>query len=121
MKTETIYICEHCGLVFDNYEECCAHEMKESAKQLEGVKFFDDNGNQLALNVDPRKIYYFEMSAASADAVDKYFDKCGFLPPSCDVNTSFGGQFYWDNDEWRNVDELRSKLAEIETMFKRKE
>lgn len=121
MRTETIYICDYCGKTFDDYEECCIHEMEESAKELNGVKFFDDNGKRLPPNIDPEKIYYIELTAENAKAVDKYFKKNGYNPPSEEVDTRFGGQFYWIDDEWRNVEYLRKMLAEIEEVFREKE
>lgn len=118
MITKTIYICSNCGQAFDCYTDCYEHEMREVAEKYSNVKFYDEKGRQLPLDVDPSRIDYIETDAAGAKYVDKYFSDTGFDMPGEDVDISKGGRFYWDGDYWCSVDNLRNRLAEIESVFK---
>lgn len=118
MITKTIYICSNCGQTFEYYADCYEHEVREVAEKYSNVKFYDEHGCSLPLDTSPSRIDYIETDAAGAEYVDRYFANTGFDMPGEDVDISKGGRFYWDGDYWRSVDELRERLAEIESVFK---
>ena len=119
MKIETLYICDYCGTVFDDEDECREHEELELAEQVKGkVRYFDYTGKELSATADPANIDYFWVADMDAFSyVDNYFCECGYAKPSLDTPYR-KGDFYYDGDIWRNVEELRNHLIEIQEVFK---
>lgn len=119
MKINTTYTCEYCGKAFDDINECLLHERKELEKQVDNkVMYFDCDGKRLPIDASPNLIDYFWVADEVAfNYVNVYFSECGFSRPRLDTSRCEGG-FYYENDLWQNVEELREHLNEIEKIFK---
>lgn len=119
MTTETLYICDHCGAVFDNEDECQEHEELELAERVNGkVKYFDCCGNELSITANPADIDYFWVADENTfEYVENYFHEYGYAAPGLDT-VYRKGDFYYNGDTWRNVEELRDFLIEIQEIFK---
>lgn len=119
MKTNITYTCDYCGKIFDDEDECRKHEVKEFAQRVENkVMYFDCNGKRLSTDVSPNFIdYFWAVNETAFEYVDDYFDSCGYSRPSIDTPYK-KGDFYYDGDIWRNVEELKNQLIEIQEVFK---
>ncbi len=119
MKIEMLYICDYCGTIFDNEEDCREHEELEFAKRVNGkVRYFDINGKELSITANPDKINYFWVADENAfEYVNNYFSECGYCRPSIDTLYR-KGDFYYNGSIWQNVEELRNLFIEIQEVFK---
>lgn len=119
MKTNITYICDYCGKIFNDEDECREHERTELAKQVDNaVMYFDYNGERLSIDATPGIIDYFWVKDETAfEYVNDYFGKCGYACPS--VDTPYRkGDFFYDGNNWQNVEELRNHLIEVQEIFK---
>lgn len=119
MRTETLYICDYCGATFDNEEDCQEHEELELAERVNGkIRYFDYAGKELPITANPANIDYFWVADGNAfEYVDNYFCECDYAAPGLDTMYR-KGNFYYDGDVWKNVEELRNYLIEIQHIFK---
>lgn len=120
MTEKTTYTCDYCGQVFDNEEDCIAHEKEERFKQYKDrVGFFDPNGI-LTDDIDE----CFTIWVADKEAfyyVNDLLSNAGY----CDLR-EFESQmlegpntFYTnDNGDWRCLGHDLSELLKLEKNVK---
>ena len=86
MTTITKYICDLCGEVFDNEDECQQHEILEKFKSHSvGVVFFDECKNVLTVEQVVRQKYgpwaIFIDDEEAIPLVEEIDNYCGYVSP----------------------------------------
>lgn len=114
MKEKIIYICDYCRKEFESESKYYRHKRAEVSDK---IKYFAADGKPLPYDASPDFIEYFWATDIEAlDMVDNYFEKYGYGKPSDDTCYT-KGYFYYDGENWKNVEELRKKLKYIEDIF----
>lgn len=114
MLEYTTYICEYCGEVFTNEEECMHHENEEREKLFNRtIKLFDFNKKEISITEaikNPESIYaiYFsseEMHDFLTDIFGLYATEPGF--------------YIWLDlgNSWVNVDFLLNEMQEYKRVL----
>lgn len=114
MLEKTIYFCEHCGEVFEDYDSCNLHEMEEMAKHCEdSFKLFDKLGEvKLNLKANPTSIIaiLYDGNKEAAELLERYFISFNCKVPSLTPGEEALLVFNEYTDNWCNVDEALQKL-----------
>ncbi len=127
----TSYKCSYCGKVFENEDECIAHEAEErlASVRLNGdLECWDFVGNKLALD-DCFNVEEVGFVVARSDKARELFDELQEMSgcPLCYVDDNYkcNTLMYYDCscDEWRNwqkeIDTLYSVRNKLKDYFKR--
>ena len=108
MTEHTTYICDYCGEVFGNEDNCLRHEWEHRFELLKNrVKFMKvKNGVLIELplaceSVDECTVIYCDGSGEAWDTIKEAFDCRGYSYPAEDICAD-GHIFYYDHDadEW---------------------
>ena len=107
--TENItYICDYCGKVFDNCDDCYQHEQEHKFELVKNrVKFIrEKNGAFIELpltykSVDDCTIIYCDGTEEAWNTIDKAFEQRGYCYPAKDIRAD-GHIFIYDYEagEW---------------------
>lgn len=126
MTTITKYVCDICGKVFDNEEECAKHEILEKIdKYSNDVIFFGWNKKVLSLDKIISGSYeiwgiYIEDESA-IPFIDEFCNSCEIITPwnaigGCNRKTT--GLYLYDEEHYRwylpadKIEELKKEMKE---------
>ena len=105
MTENTTYICDYCGKVFDDEDDCYRHEWEHKFELLKNrVKFMRvKNGVLIELplaceSVDECTVIYCDGTNEVWNTLDEAFDLRGYYCVSKDIRTN-GHIFIYDHDE----------------------
>ena len=108
MTENTTYICDYCGKVFGNEDNCFLHEWEHRFELLKNrVKFMKEkNGVFIELpltykSVDECNVIYCDGTDEAWNTIDEAFDCRGYVHPEEDIRA--GGHIFiydYDVDEW---------------------
>ena len=105
MTEHTTYICDYCGEVFGNEDNCLRHEWEHRFELLKNrVKFMREKNGvlielPLALNsVDECTVIYCDGTDEAWDIIKDAFDWQGYSYPAKDIRVD-GHIFIYDYDE----------------------
>lgn len=126
MTTITKYVCDICGEVFDDEEECAKHEILEKiGKYSNDIVFFGQNKKVIPFDdviSRPAGIWGIYIEDESAiPFIDEIFDYYGVISPwssfgGCNRKTT--GLYLYDknNDRWYlpadKIEELKKEMKE---------
>ena len=106
MTEHTTYICDYCGEVFDNEDNCFQHELEHKFKILKNrVKFMREKIGvfiELPLSyesVDECTVIYCDGTDEVWNTLDEAFDLRGYYCVSEDIRSD-GHIFIYDRDEY---------------------
>ena len=108
MTENTIYICDYCGKVFDDGDDCYQHEWEHKFESVKNrVKFMrEKNGVLIELplapeSVDECTVIYCDGTDEAWNTLDEAFDCRGYYCVSKDIRAE-GQLFVYDHDvdEW---------------------
>ena len=132
MTENTTYICDYCGKVFDNDDDCYRHEWEHKFELVKNrVKFMrEKNGVFIELplaleSVDECTIIYCDGSGEAWDIIEEAFDWRGCGCPAEDIRAD-GHIFVYDHgtDEWfcleKKLDYFAKLNAEINKIIEGK-
>ena len=123
MTEHTTYICDYCGKVFGNEDNCLRHEWKHRFELLKNrVKFMRvKNGVLIELplaceSVDECPIIYCDGSNEVWDTLDEAFDLRGYSCVSKDIRAN-GHIFVYDRDayEWFCLEKKLDYFVKLNT------
>ena len=102
MTEHTTYICDYCGKVFGDEDNCFQHEWEHKFEPLKNrIKFIRENDGvfiELPLtlkSVDECTAIYCDGTDEAWNALDEAFDQRGYYCPAKDVRTD-GHIFIYD-------------------------
>ena len=120
--TENItYICDYCGKVFDNCDECYQHEWEHKFESVKNrVKFIKEkNGVFIELpltceSTDECTVIYCDGTNEAWDTIEEAFDCRGYGYPAKDIRAD-GHIFIYDYDEdnWFCLEKKLSYFVEL--------
>ena len=132
MTKNTTYICDYCGKVFDDEDDCYRHEWEHKFKLLKNrVKFMKEkNGVFIELpfageSVDECTVIYCDGSGEAWDILDEAFDWRGYYCVP-EVIRADGHIFVYDHgaDEWfcleKKLDYFTKLNAEVSKIIEGK-
>ena len=104
MTEHTTYICDYCGKIFDDGDECYRHEWEHKFELLKNrVKFMKEKDGifvELPLaceSADECTIIYCDGTDEAWDAIDEAFEQRGYGCPAKDIRAD-GHIFVYDFD-----------------------
>lgn len=114
MLKKTVYFCEYCGEVFEDYDSCNLHEMEEMAKHCEdSFKLYDKLGEvKFNLKANPASIIaiLYDGNKEAAELLKRYFISFNCKVPSLTPGEEALLVFNECTGNWCNVDEALQKL-----------
>ena len=123
MIENTTYICDYCGKVFDDYNDCYRHEWEHKFEPLKNrVKFMREKDGvfiELPLtneSVDECTVIYCDGTDEAWDTIDEAFDCRGYYCVSKDIRAD-GHIFIYDHDadEWFCLEKKLNHFAKLGT------
>ena len=123
MTENTTYICDYCGKVFDDEDDCYRHEWEHRFELLKNrVKFMrEENGVfielPLALNsIDECTVIYCDGTDEAWDIIKDAFDWQGYGYPSKDIRADGHIFIYdYDEDDWFCLEKKLDYFAKLST------
>ena len=126
MTTIIKYVCDICGQVFDNEDECENHELLEKiGKYSNDIVFFRENKKVISFDdviSSPYEVYGIYVKNENAiPIIDEIFDLYGVISPwdrNGGSNRKTTGLYLYDenNDRWylstNKIKELKRKMKE---------
>ena len=122
--TENItYICDYCGKVFDNDDDCYRHEWEHKFEPLKNhIKFMKEkNGVFIELplaceSADECTIIYCDGSGEAWDIIEEAFDWRGYGYPAEDIRAD-GHIFVYDHKayDWFCLEKKLNYFIELST------
>ena len=126
MTTIIKYVCDICGQVFDNEDECENHELLEKiGKYSNDIVFFRENKKVISFDdviSSPYEVYGIYVKNENAiPIIDEIFDLYGVISPwdrNGGNNRKTTGLYLYDenNDRWylstNKIKELKRKMKE---------
>ena len=126
MTTIIKYVCDICGQVFDNEDECENHELLEKiGKYSNDIVFFKENKKVISFDdviSSPYEVYGIYVKNENAiPIIDEIFDLYGVISPwdrNGGNNRKTTGLYLYDenNDRWylstNKIKELKRKMKE---------
>ena len=121
MTKNTTYICDYCGKVFDDEDDCYRHEWEHEFELLKNrVKFMKEkNGVLIELplaceSVDECTVIYCDGTDEAWDTLDEAFDLRGYYCVSKDIRAD-GHIFVYDRnaDDWFCLEKKLNYLAKL--------
>ena len=108
MTEKTIYICDYCGEVFGNEDNCFRHEWEHKFELFKNrIKFMrEKNGVFVELpltyeSVDECTIIYCDGTDEAWDIINEAFDLRGYSCPEKDIHADGHIFIYdYDADDW---------------------
>jgi hypothetical protein len=117
MLKKTIYFCEFCGEVFEDYDSCNLHEMEEMAKHCEdSFKLFDKLGEvKLNLKANPASIMTIlcDGNKEAVELLKRYFTSFSCKVPPLTPGEEALLVFNECTGNWCNIDEAIQKLKSL--------
>ena len=131
--TENItYICDYCGKVFDNDDDCYRHEWEHKFEPFKNrIKFMTEkNGVFIELplvceSVDKCTVIYCDGTNEAWNILDEAFEQRGYFHPTEDIRAD-GHIFVYDHetDDWfclgKKLDYFTKLNAEINKIIEGK-
>ena len=118
MLKKTVYFCEYCGEVFEDYDNCNLHEMEEMAKRCEdSFKLYDKLGEvKLNLKANPAPIIAIlcDGNKEAVELLKRYFISFDHEAPSLTPGEEALLVLNERTGNWCNVDEA---LQQLESLF----
>ena len=123
MTEHTTYICDYCGEVFGNEDNCLRHECEHRFELLKNrVKFMrEKNGVFIELpltlkSVDECTVIYCDGTNEAWDTLDEAFDWRGYYCVSKNIRAG-GHIFVYDHDadEWFCLEKKLDYFAKLST------
>lgn len=130
MTEKTTYVCDYCGKVFDDGDDCYRHEWEhkfESVKhKFESVKnrikfMREKNGVFIELplaceSADVCTVFYCDGTDEAWNIIDEAFDLRGYSYPAKDIRTD-GHIFVYDYDvdDWFCLEKKLNYFIELST------
>ena len=121
MTENTIYICDYCGKVFDDDDDCYRHEWEHKFETLKNhVKLMrEKNGVLIELplvleSVDECTVIYCDGTDKAWNTLDEAFDWRGYYCVSKDIRAN--GLFFihdYDTDDWFCLEEKLNYFAKL--------
>lgn len=123
MTENTTYICDYCGKVFDNDDDCYLHEWEHKFKLLKNrVKFMKEkNGVFIELpfayeSVDECTVIYCDGAGEAWDIIEEAFDWRGYGYPAKDIRADGHIFIYdYDVDDWFCLEKKLNYFIELST------
>ena len=123
MTEHTTYICDYCGEVFGNEDNCLRHEWEHRFELLKNrVKFMrEENGVfielPLALNsIDECTVIYCDGTDEAWDIIKDAFDWLGYGYPAKDIRADGHIFIYdYDEDDWFCLEKKLDYFAKLST------
>ena len=121
MTKNITYICDYCGKVFDNGDDCYQHEQEHKFESVKNrVKFMrEKNGVFIELplaceSADECTIIYCDGTDEAWDIIEEAFDWRGYGYPAKDIRAD-GHIFIYDYDEdnWFCLEKKLSYFVEL--------
>ena len=121
MTENTTYICDYCGKVFDNDDDCYRHEWEHKFELVKNrVKFMrEKNGVFIELplaceSADECTIIYCDGSGEAWDIIEEAFDCRGYCCVSEDIRAD-GHIFVYDHeaDDWFCLEKKLDYFAKL--------
>ena len=132
MTANITYICDYCGEVFDNDNDCYRHEWEHKFELVKNrVKFMrEENGVFIELplaceSVGGCTVIYCDGSGEAWDIIEEAFDRRGYVYPAEDIRAD-GHIFVYDYEtgDWfcleKKLDYFTKLNAEINKNIKGK-
>ena len=123
MTENTIYICDYCGKVFDDDDDCYRHEWEHKFELFKNrIKFMRVKSGvfielPLALeSVDECTVIYCDGTDEAWNTIDEAFDWRGYGCPEKDIRAD-GHIFIYDHDadEWFCLEKKLNHFAKLGT------
>ena len=123
MTENTTYICDYCGEVFDDGDECYRHEWEHKFELLKNrVKFMKEkNGVFIELplaceSVDECTVIYCDGTNEAWNIIKEAFDWRGYSYPEEDIRAD-GHIFVYERetDDWFCLEEKLNYFAKLST------
>ena len=124
MTKDFTYVCDYCGEVFDNEDDCFRHEWEHKFELLKNrIKFMREKGNgvfielPLALeSVDECTVIYCDGTDEAWNTLDEAFDWRGYYCVSKDIRVD-GHLFIYDQDadEWYCLEKKLDYFVKLNT------
>ena len=121
MTENTTYICDYCGKVFDDDDDCYRHEWEHKFESLKNrVKFMkEENGVFIELplaceSVGECTVIYCDGTDEAWDIIEEAFDWRGYGYPTKDIRT--GGHIFvydYDTSDWFCLEEKLNYFAKL--------
>ena len=122
MEIITKYVAND-GTEFEDENECLVYERKKGMKEIEGVKFFSENGKEITncSNFEDLLDLSFFIKITDKNDFDKFEDLlydefgCHYWADGWEDLRGETGLFYYEKefDRWLSWDEQYDKLREI--------
>ena len=121
MTKNITYICDYCGKVFDNGDDCYQHEQEHKFESVKNrVKFIrEKNGAFIELpltykSVDDCTIIYCDGTEEAWNTIDEAFDCRGYVNPEEDIRSD-GHIFVYDHDydDWFCLEKKLDYFAKL--------
>ena len=108
MTENTTYICDYCGKVFDNDDNCYRHEWEHKFEPFKNrIKFMTkENGVFIELplayeSVNECTVIYCDGTNEAWNIVDEAFEQRGYVHPTEDIHADGHIFIYdYDADDW---------------------
>ena len=121
MTEHTTYICDYCGKVFDDEDDCYRHEWKHKFESVKNrVKFMkEENGVFIELplvieSVDECTVIYCDGTDEAWNTLDEAFDWRGYYCVSKNIRTDGHIFIYdYDEDEWFCLEKKLDYFAKL--------
>ena len=121
MTEHTTYICDYCGEVFGNEDNCLRHEWEHRFELLKNrVKFMKEKNGvfielPLALNsVDECTVIYCDGTDEAWNTIDEAFDCRGYVNPEEDIRADGHIFVYdYDYDDWFCLEKKLDYFAKL--------
>ena len=123
MTENTTYICDYCGKVFDNEDNCFRHEWKHKFELFKNrIKFMrEKNGVFVELpltyeSADECTIIYCDGTDEAWDIINEAFDLRGYSYPEKDIHADGHIFVYdYDADDWVCLEKKLNYFIELST------
>ncbi len=123
MTEHTTYICDYCGKVFDDDDDCYRHEWEHKFELFKNrIKFMRvKNGVLIELplaceSVDECTVIYCDGTNEAWNIIDEAFEQMGYCCPAKDIRADGHIFVYdYDEDEWYCLEKKLNHFVELNT------